>query len=308
MLDVLVLDAQGAARAMEEAQVGGINRQIEAVHASANAYRISLAQELSDTKALLAAEWADEQAYYAKLRALDVAAGASTRTADEALEAAHQRYLTKLQKADEKYDAERVARWREFSSAIESSFAGAISGMIQGTQTFAGAMRSILGSMIDGIIQIFVKMAVQWAENMILQKILGKETAASQIVANASVAAVAAMASVAAIPFVGWVMAPGVGAETEAIGLSYLAGLSAAGGFDVPAGVNPLTQLHQREMVLPEKHADVIRGMADQGGAGAHYHLHALDVRSVKQFLSQPANRAAVAAALSTHFSRGGGR
>jgi len=46
---------------------------------------------------------------------------------------------------------------------------------------------------------------------------------------------------------------------------------SAAGGFDVPSGVNPVTQLHEREMVLPREQADVIRGMASgksSGGSG----------------------------------------
>lgn len=38
---------------------------------------------------------------------------------------------------------------------------------------------------------------------------------------------------------------------------------SAAGGYDVPAGANPITRLHEREMVLPAKHADVVRSMAE---------------------------------------------
>lgn len=41
---------------------------------------------------------------------------------------------------------------------------------------------------------------------------------------------------------------------------------SGAAGFDVPAGVNPLTQLHEKEMVLPAQYADVIRGLANNGG------------------------------------------
>ncbi len=42
---------------------------------------------------------------------------------------------------------------------------------------------------------------------------------------------------------------------------------SGAGGFDIPAGVNPVTQLHEKEMVLPAQYADVIRGLANTGGA-----------------------------------------
>ncbi len=37
---------------------------------------------------------------------------------------------------------------------------------------------------------------------------------------------------------------------------------SAAGGFDIPSGLNPVTQLHEEEMVLPSEYANVIRDMA----------------------------------------------
>lgn len=43
--------------------------------------------------------------------------------------------------------------------------------------------------------------------------------------------------------------------------------LSAAGGFDIPSGINPVTQLHEREMVLPAQYAEVIRSMA--GGSSS---------------------------------------
>ncbi|XYJ11815.1 tape measure protein [Telluria sp. B2] len=42
---------------------------------------------------------------------------------------------------------------------------------------------------------------------------------------------------------------------------------SAEGGYDIPAGVNPVTQLHEKEMVLPKAQAEVIRGLAANGGA-----------------------------------------
>lgn len=47
-----------------------------------------------------------------------------------------------------------------------------------------------------------------------------------------------------------------------------IADASAEGGYDIPAGVNPMTQLHEKEMVLPKAQADVIRGLATNGGAG----------------------------------------
>ncbi len=44
---------------------------------------------------------------------------------------------------------------------------------------------------------------------------------------------------------------------------------SAAGGYDIPSGENPVTQLHEKEMVLPSQYANVIRGLANNGGTAA---------------------------------------
>ncbi len=65
----------------------------------------------------------------------------------------------------------------------------------------------------------------------------------------------------------------GAGAGAGATGAGdIMAGITftAATGFDVPRGVNPLTQLHEEEMVLPAQYADVIRKMAVGGGASAN--------------------------------------
>ena len=52
------------------------------------------------------------------------------------------------------------------------------------------------------------------------------------------------------------------------------ASVSAAGGYDVPAGENPVTQLHEKEMVLPAQYADVIRGLAGNGGTAGSGGIH----------------------------------
>ena len=43
---------------------------------------------------------------------------------------------------------------------------------------------------------------------------------------------------------------------------------SARGGYDIPQGVNPLTQLHEREMVLPSEQAEVIRQLSLEKNKG----------------------------------------
>ena len=45
---------------------------------------------------------------------------------------------------------------------------------------------------------------------------------------------------------------------------------SARGGYDIPQGVNPLTQLHEREMVLPAEQAEVIRQLALEKNKGKY--------------------------------------
>ena len=82
---------------------------------------------------------------------------------------------------------------------------------------------------------------------------------------------------------------------------------SARSGFDIPAGMNPLTQLHEQEMVLPQPQADVIREMAANGGGiggGVNIHLNALDTRTGVQWLMNNAQH--VAGAVKSHVRNGG--
>jgi hypothetical protein len=131
---------------------------------------------------------------------------------------------------------------------------------------------------------------------------LGLETAAAEGVnAAASVApvvtadvakatsntAVAATEAAAGAASVGGPYAAVLGiaaAAAEFAGLTPYIGLAAAsGGYDIPSGVNPLTQLHQQEMVLPAKFANVIRDLAGGGSRGnsnTTYQINAMDTRS----------------------------
>lgn len=94
---------------------------------------------------------------------------------------------------------------------------------------------------------------------------------------NAVQAASGAAASQASIPYVGPILAVAAMAAMMAAVMGLMGGgggsqttttttriPSAAGGWDIPAGINPLTQLHENEMVLPAEHAQTIREMAGQ--------------------------------------------
>lgn len=89
------------------------------------------------------------------------------------------------------------------------------------------------------------------------------EAAAStaQKAINATTAFSGGVASMAAAPFPLDLTAPAFGAQMAALA-------SAAGGFDIPSGINPLTQLHAQEMVLPAPLANSVREMTQGGGGG----------------------------------------
>jgi len=164
--------------------------------------------------------------------------------------------------------------WGQFFDGLQSGFQNVLGGLLNGTKTMADTVRGLFAAVLDAITNTLAAIAAEWLVNHIKTMIMGKVAAVSQISANAGIAATAAMGSVAAIPFYGWAMAPGVGAATFANAMAYQATAAAAGGFDIPAGMNPVTQLHQKEMVLPSKYADVIRGMGDQMGRRSQTVVH----------------------------------
>lgn len=111
---------------------------------------------------------------------------------------------------------------------------------------------------------------------------------------NAIQAGTGAAKSQAGIPIVGPILALAAMASVFAAVSSLGKGKSAMGGYDIPKGLNPLTQLHEEEMVLPQKYANVIRGFAAGGqssdsapsdGGAVNVHINTMDVKGVRDWL-----------------------
>lgn len=187
--------------------------------------------------------------------------------------------------------------WQEAQQQMGQAF----SAMLTRTQNFRTAMNNFFKSMGQTFIQEMVTkplmgmMQRMVQESAIYKMIFGTketlETAAaaktaatkatettSVVTANATQAASGAAASQASIPYVGPILAVAAMAAIMAAVMGLMGGSgsqttttttripSAAGGWDIPAGINPLTQLHENEMVLPAEHAQTIREMAGQSG------------------------------------------
>lgn len=95
---------------------------------------------------------------------------------------------------------------------------------------------------------------------------------------------------------------------------------SARGGYSIPRGVNPMTQLHEEEMVLPKAESSVIRNLANgkgsnegsevggSGRGGDQYliQISALDARGVKQlFMDHGSSLVAALKAQGRNFAGG---
>lgn len=212
------------------------------------------------------------------------------------------KHEVEMKRIDNQIKVESFKVWREIGDQITSSFSTAIKGVIMGTQTLTQAMRNMAQNILLALIDMGVKWIAQQIINAAIGQTIEKTSAVSTITANAAVAATGAASSVSAIPYVGWMMAPGVAAETFAATEAWASvAAAAAGGFDIPAGVNPVTQLHQEEMVLPANIANPLRDAIDDGALGGaqHIHLHMIDTRGARQFIMD--NRRSLADAAATH-------
>jgi hypothetical protein len=184
----------------------------------------------------------------------------------EALERAHQLRMGQIRQQSV---LESQKTTMGVISAMGSGFQNVFNQALQGQLSLRGVMQGLWQSMTQAITNALAQMAAKWLMTKMAQVLLGKTAALSEITGYAGVAGSAAVASTAAIPMVGPAMAPAAGAAAFAAAMAFAPTASAAGGFDIPGNINPIVQTHAREMILPAKYADVLRGLADQGPGSA---------------------------------------
>lgn len=191
--------------------------------------------------------------------------------------------------------------WSGMLGGIQSSWTSGLNGILTGTTSTQGLLQGIFGSIGTAFIENMVtKPLMAWmfgetAKTGATVAGVGVRTAAEaggaamsvaiwgaatikNIIASAWQAMAGAFAAMSAIPIIG----PVLGVAAAAAAGAFVFGLvknvaSAEGGYDIPAGTNPMTQLHEQEMVLPKQYANVIRQAANgdgQLGGGGTYHYN----------------------------------
>lgn len=195
--------------------------------------------------------------------------------------------------------------WMQPIRSLESSFGAAMSGMLKNTQSFSMGVRNLMTTVIGSIIDMFTQMAAAWAVQQVASLVMTKATGASTIATKAAEAGAAGTASFAGAPWPINMGAPAFGMAMAASAGAYSAGLAAEQGFDVPSGMNPVTQLHQREMVLPAELADAVRSsVGGTGGGRQTVVIQAMDASSVARWAKNPANQRSLFDAISRQAGR----
>jgi hypothetical protein len=163
---------------------------------------------------------------------------------------------------------------RTFESA-EQAIATSIANIMARTQSMRQAMTAVWASVRSTVTGEIGKMlaakAAAWARERLITM--------SGIGADAAKAGSGAAASQASIPYIGPMLAlASMAAIMAAVGGLSSKVPSARGGWRVPSGVNPMTQLHEEEMVLPKEQAKVIDDMAEgrAGGGGQPFQVRTM--------------------------------
>lgn len=271
--------------------------------------KMSHQEEFADLKAALDQEQsATDAAYEHELYDMDQTDAdynkllAEKAVADQKFLNDHTRLTLEAGKQDSK-------AWDSAFETIDKSFDTMLTGILQGTQTLGQAFNKLAENLIISMLEAELKVQLAHAETVaknIAASMAGDSTvtaehaaqtaagkaiddaaSSSTIMADAAKAAAGAYSALAGIPIIGPVIAPI--AATVAFGA-----VAAFDSFDKGTDYVPSDQLaniHKGEIIVPAAQSDDIRsGRSSLGGGGGnsvHFHISALDGKSVKAMLKQ---------------------
>jgi hypothetical protein len=261
---------------------------------------------------------------YADLAQVAATAQGTRLSAAQALTAALALENAKRDASDAQSARAMQQRWSQTVTPIVDRFGQGLLQMAEGTKSFGQVMTGVGQQILEKWVQNIAKSVSTWLEGEVTKtaasqagaaqrtaaeesgalqsRLLSLETAEKDILNSAAKAAGAAFNAFASNPLT-LAFAP-VAAATAFAAVEAFGNLtSAAGGYDIPSGVNPLVQAHAEEMILPARIANPLRsvlsdvggprpsafGDGQGGGGGVSFtaQIHALDGKSVQQFFDK---------------------
>lgn len=230
------------------------------------------------------------------------------------IEQLQQQHSIRMIQLQSKVSLESNRIWDDLGQSMSSLWDKGVQSLMNGTFRWRSAFKavgmelvgwfanSVVGEMVKkwlaGEVQkLAIKMgflsAEKGAQTVASSSIVGIKGAEATGVAtaNAVEAGTGAAGAVAPTPFIGPMLALAamatVFAAVSAMGSRVK---SASKGYAIPKGLNPMTQLHEEEMVLPSHLSKGIASLIDQGGQGpagvggaVNFHVHAIDSAGVER-------------------------
>ena len=182
---------------------------------------------------------------------------------NDELAAVEQEHATKSRALIMASQLEQRKDWQGLFDSIGSAFGNVVTGLVNRTMTLGQAVKSLFAGLLQSVASYLGQMVAKKVAAYAAEKAMQMGSVAG----NAAVAGSGAAAAVAPTPFAGPALALAALAAVFAAVIGMQSSIpSARNGFDIPSGLNPLTQLHEREMVLPQEQADQVRNMT--GGNG----------------------------------------
>lgn len=201
-----------------------------------------------------------------------------------------QQYQTKVIQMNGQLLQESMGVFDDLSSRLGGLWNKGLQAMLIGTLEWKNALKAIGAEMVAWFaIDVVGKNVKTWITGEVMKMAAStgfiKQLTATQVAgsvatsaaktvevstvvaANAAEAASGAAASQASIPIIGPELAMAAAGAMLGFVLGFAAMKSAAGGYDIPSGINPVVQAHAEEMILPAPLANVIRGMEKSGSA-----------------------------------------
>lgn len=192
------------------------------------------------------------------------------KTPGEAENSAHTDNLAALEQSK----ALELASTEKWNRAIEIENARHEKSQVDLKMATQQSIVSLMSNSSDQLYNVLKQAGLQQTAIGKVAFLASKAMGVAQIILNTNVAAATALAPpplglgpIAGMGLAGVIKGMGYASAGMVAGLS-IAEASARGGYDIPSGTNPVTQLHEKEMVLPKAQADVIRGLASNGGKG----------------------------------------
>ena len=191
-----------------------------------------------------------------------------------------------------KKQEQEVKHYSDFASSAIQSAARSI---ILDHKSMSDVLNTLWQSLVEKVVSSLITMATESATEAVIEKVISVDKTATVVGTSAAAGGAATAASYAEdMPYPENLAAPAVGlamaASIDAAFGGMAASAAASDGYDIPTGVNPITQLHQEEMVLPANIANPLReNLAGAGGGSITVNISAMDGASVTRVVESDA-------------------